>query len=161
MQSITDIRQFARREVDAFLLDVRALSLALSALANLFELTSHLLDGLCERRQLAGDGCDVIPCRHLSRFYAEKADFQANAKERTSVARVEIGGRREGQEVWARWIDGRVQGDREFLKLAGLDPGTRFEDPHAFVELVEKLLDEGTASVVLDLPQRDLPQRQA
>jgi transposase len=28
------------------------------------------------------------------------------------VARVEIGGRRQGQEVWARWIDGRVQGDR-------------------------------------------------
>ena len=71
------------------------------------------------------------------------------------MARVEIGGRREGQEVWARWIDGRVQGDREFLKVAGLDPGTRFEDPHAFVELIENLLDEGSASVVLDVPQRD------
>ena len=59
------------------------------------------------------------------------------------MARVEIGGRREGQEVWARWIDGRVQGDREFLKIAGLDPGTRFEDPHAFVELIEKLLRQG------------------
>jgi len=70
------------------------------------------------------------------------------------VARVEIGGRREGQEVWARWIDGRVQGDREFLKIAGLDPGTRFEDPHAFVELIEGLLDEGTASVVIDVPER-------
>ena len=69
------------------------------------------------------------------------------------VARVEIGGRREGLEVWARWIDGRVQGDREFLKVAGLDPDTRFEDPHAFVELIEKLLDKGSASVVLDLPQ--------
>ena len=69
------------------------------------------------------------------------------------MARVEIGGGREGQEVWARWIDGRVQGDREFLKIAGLDPGTRFEDPHAFVELIEKLLDRGSASVVLDLPQ--------
>ena len=153
MQTVTDIRQFTRREVDALLLDVRALSLAISAFANLFELTRHLLDGLCERRQLAGDGGYVLSCRHLSRFYAEKADFQANAKERTGVARVEIGGRREGQEVWARWIDGRVQGDREFLKLAGLDPGARFEDPHAFVELVETLLDEGTASVVLDLPQ--------
>ena len=71
------------------------------------------------------------------------------------MARVEIGGRRQGQEVWARWIDGRVQGDREFLKAAELDPGTRFEDPHAFVELIEKLLDAGSASVVLDLPQRD------
>ena len=71
------------------------------------------------------------------------------------MARVEIGGRREGQEVWARWIDGRVQGDREFLKVAGLDPGTAFEDPHAFVELIEKLLDAGSASVVLDVPQRD------
>jgi hypothetical protein len=101
------------------LLDVRTLSLALSAFANLLE----------------------------------RADFQANQKEMTGVARVEIGGRREGQEVWARWIDGRVQGEREFLRIAGLDPGTRFEDPHAFVELVEKLLDEGTASIVLDLPQ--------
>jgi hypothetical protein len=78
----------------------------------------------------------------------------ANVKERPGVARVEIGGRREGQEVWVRWIDGRVQGDREFLKIAGLDPGTRFEDPHAFVELIEKLLDKGSASVVLDVPQR-------
>jgi hypothetical protein len=68
------------------------------------------------------------------------------------VARVEIGGRRQGQEVWARWIDGRVQGDREFLKVAGLDPGTRFEDPHAFVELIQGLLDQGTANVVLDVP---------
>ena len=70
------------------------------------------------------------------------------------MARVEIGGRRQGQEVWARWIDGEVQGDREFLKVAGLDPGTRFEDPHAFVELVETLLDKGSASVVLDVPER-------
>jgi hypothetical protein len=72
--------------------------------------------------------------------------------EGTWVARVEIGGRRGGQDVWARWIDGRVQGDREFLSVAGLDPETRFEDPHAFVELIEELLDKGTASVVLDVP---------
>ena len=70
------------------------------------------------------------------------------------MARVEIGGRREGHEVWARWIDGRVQGDREFLKVAGLDPGTRFEDPHAFAELIEGLLDEGSESVVIDVPER-------
>jgi hypothetical protein len=63
------------------LLDVRALSLVLSAFANLFELTRHLLDGLCERRQLAGDSRYVLSCRHLSQFYAEKTDFQANAKE--------------------------------------------------------------------------------
>lgn len=68
------------------------------------------------------------------------------------MARVEIGGRRQGQDVWARWIDGRVQGDREFLRLAGLDPGTAFDDPHAFVELVEGLLDPGTATVVADVP---------
>jgi hypothetical protein len=68
------------------------------------------------------------------------------------VARVEIGGRRLGQDVWARWIDGRVQGDRGLLRVAGLDPGTRFEDPHAFAELVERFLDEGTATVVLDVP---------
>jgi hypothetical protein len=70
------------------------------------------------------------------------------------VARVEIGGRREGQDVWARWIDGRVQGDRGLLLVAGLDPGTSFEDPHAFVELVEGFLDEGTATVVRDLLPR-------
>jgi hypothetical protein len=56
--------------------------------------------------------------------------------------------------VWARWIDGHVQGDREFLGAAGLDPGTRFEDPHAFVELIQGLLDEGTATVVLDVPSK-------
>jgi hypothetical protein len=72
----------------------------------------------------------------------------------TSVARVEIGGRREGHEVWARWIDGAVQGDREFLKVAGLDPGTRFEDPHAFVELIQGLLDQESATVVSDVPPR-------
>jgi hypothetical protein len=68
------------------------------------------------------------------------------------LARVEIGGRRAGQDVWARWIDGAVQGDRELLKIAGLDPDTRFEDPHAFVELIQALLDEGSATVVLDIP---------
>jgi DNA-binding NarL/FixJ family response regulator len=67
-------------------------------------------------------------------------------------SRVEIGGRRQGQEVWARWIDGSVQGDREFLSLAGLDPDIRFEDPHAFVELIKRLLDEGSVNVVLDVP---------
>lgn len=68
------------------------------------------------------------------------------------MARVEIGGRRQGQDVWARWVDGRVQGDRELLRVAGLDPRARFEDPHAFTELVEGLLDQGTAAVVRDLP---------
>jgi hypothetical protein len=38
--------------------------------------------------------------------------------------------------------------------VAGLDPGTRFEDPHAFVELIQALLDKGTATVVLDLPPK-------
>ena len=70
------------------------------------------------------------------------------------MARVELGGRRGVQEVWARWIDERVQGDREFLGVAGLDAGRSFEDPHAFVELIEGLLDEDTASVVLDRPPR-------
>jgi len=70
------------------------------------------------------------------------------------VARVEIVGRRQAQEVWARWIDGHVQGDREFLKVAGLDPGTRFEDPYAFVELIQGLLDKGSETVVFDVPPR-------
>jgi hypothetical protein len=70
----------------------------------------------------------------------------------SGVARVEILGRREGQEVWARRIDGHIQGDREFLK-AGLDSGTRFDDPHAFAELIEGLLDEGSESVVIDVPE--------
>ena len=56
--------------------------------------------------------------------------------------------------MWARWIDGGVQGDREFLKVAGLDSGTRFDDPHAFAELIEGLLDEGSESVVIDVPER-------
>ena len=56
--------------------------------------------------------------------------------------------------MWARWIDGRVQGDREFLRIAGLDPGTPFEDPHEFTELVEGLLDKGTAIVVTDVPPK-------
>ena len=85
MQAVTDIRQFTRREIDALLLDVRALLLALSAFANLFELTGHLLDGLCEGRQLAGDGRYVIFCCHLGRFYAGTADFQADAKDKTGV----------------------------------------------------------------------------
>ena len=68
------------------------------------------------------------------------------------MARVEIGGRRQGLDVWARWVDGRVEGDRGLLRVAGLDPGTRFEDPHAFAELVEGFLDEGTATVVSDVP---------
>jgi hypothetical protein len=75
-------------------------------------------------------------------------------RKKVSVARVEIGGRRQGQDVWARWIDGRVQGDRELLRVAGLDPGTRFEDPHEFAELVEGLLDHGTATVVFDVPPK-------
>ena len=48
--------------------------------------------------------------------------------------------------------DHRVQGDRAFLKVAGLDPDTPLEDPHAFIELVEGLLDPGTATVVADIP---------
>ena len=59
--------------------------------------------------------------------------------------------------MWARWIDGAVQGDREFLKVAGLDPDTRFEDPHAFVEQIQALLDKGSATVVLDIPPRPSP----
>jgi hypothetical protein len=47
-----------------------------------------------------------------------------------------------------------VQGDREFLKVAGLDPGTRFEDAYAFAELIKGLLDEGSESVVIDVPER-------
>jgi hypothetical protein len=59
--------------------------------------------------------------------------------------------------VWARWIDGAVQGDRGFLKVAGLDPDTRFEDPHVFVEQIQALLDEGSATVVLDIPPGPSP----
>ena len=85
---------------------------------------------------------------------SDRTHANISLKGGTCVARVEIGGRRQGQDVWARWIDGRVQGDRELLRVAGLDPGTRFEDPHAFVELVQGLLDQGTANVVLDVPPR-------
>jgi hypothetical protein len=47
-----------------------------------------------------------------------------------------------------------VQGDRGLLRVAGLEPGTSFEDPHAFVELVDGFLDDGTATVVLDVPPK-------
>jgi hypothetical protein len=50
-----------------------------------------------------------------------------------------------------RWARARRQG---ILRVAGLDPGTRFEDPHAFVELIQELLDKGSANVVLDIPPR-------
>ena len=109
------------------------------------------LVGATPRRQRHG----VYDTTSASRSAVGACQYlNTNAKEGTLVARVEIGGRRGGQEVWARWIDGRVQGDREFLIVAGLDPGTRFEDPHAFAELIEGLLDEGSASVVIDVPER-------
>ena len=47
-----------------------------------------------------------------------------------------------------------MQGDREFLRVARLDPGTRLEDPDAFVELIQGLLDQGTATAVLDVLPR-------
>ena len=49
---------------------------------------------------------------------------------------------------------GTCKATGEFLRVAGLDPGTRFEDPHAFVELIQGLLDQGTANVILDVPPR-------
>jgi hypothetical protein len=52
-----------------------------------------------------------------------------------------------------RWARARRQ---EFLRVAGLDPGTRFEDPHAFVELIQELLDKGSANVVLDVRRGQL-----
>lgn len=107
----------------------------------------------CSRENLASRRRDTVTEAWRPRARANIPKNTADRKEEASVARVEIGGRREGQEVWARWIDGRVQGDREFLKVAGLDPGIRFEDPHAFVELIERLLDEGSESVVIDVPE--------
>ena len=53
-----------------------------------------------------------------------------------------------------RWGRARRQG---IFKVAGLDPDTRFEDPHAFVELIQALLDEGSATVVLDIPPGPSP----
>jgi hypothetical protein len=49
---------------------------------------------------------------------------------------------------------GACKATGEFLRIAGLDPGTRFEDPHAFVELVEGLLDAGSVNTVLDVPPK-------
>jgi hypothetical protein len=89
-----------------------------------------------------------------ARSELRRTGARSRRKKGLALARVEIGGRRQGQDVWARWIDGRVQGDRELLKVAGLDPSTRFEDPHEFVELIQGLLDTGTANVVLDVPPR-------
>jgi hypothetical protein len=47
-----------------------------------------------------------------------------------------------------------VQGDRGLLTAVGPRSGYTFEDPHAFVELIQELLDQGTTTVVLDLPPR-------
>jgi hypothetical protein len=60
LQALADIGQFSCREVYALLLGVRALAVALGPLANLFELTRHLLHGVGEGRQLAGDARDVL-----------------------------------------------------------------------------------------------------
>ena len=67
LQTVTDLRELSRREVDALLLDLRAflllvgpLPLAVSALAKRLELTGHLLDGPGELGQLFGDDRRVL-----------------------------------------------------------------------------------------------------
>ncbi len=65
MQTLTDLGQFSRREVNALLLGVRALLLAVSALANRLELFFHQLDGVSEVGQLRGDAPDVLVVRHF------------------------------------------------------------------------------------------------
>jgi hypothetical protein len=92
--------------------------------------------GTCTQAELSPD--------RATRWQDRLSPSLDERNEGAGVARVEIGGRRQGQEVWARRIDGHVQGDREFLRVAGLDPGTPFEDPHAFVELIQGLLDPGS-----------------
>jgi hypothetical protein len=60
LQARADLRQFARREVDALLLRIRAL-------ANGAELVGHALDRLSKVGKLAGDERRVISLRHLPR----------------------------------------------------------------------------------------------
>jgi hypothetical protein len=58
--------------VNALLLGVRALSVILSALANFFQLTGHLLHGAGEGGQLASDARDVLFGCHAGQFYARR-----------------------------------------------------------------------------------------
>ena len=68
MQALTDLGQFSRREVDAFLLRVSALLLTLSARKNRLELRFHRLDGVGEISQLGSDAGDVLVVGHLCRI---------------------------------------------------------------------------------------------
>ena len=67
----------------------------------------------------------AIPCTHVSGRGSRRpsavhrgcgALLAIDGTEEGECGRVEIGEWRQGQDVWARWIDGRVQGDRELLR---------------------------------------------
>jgi hypothetical protein len=60
LQTVTDLGELSRGEIDALLLDVCALLLTFSARAKRLELALQLLNGMGEIRQLAGDRGDVV-----------------------------------------------------------------------------------------------------
>ena len=77
MQTIADVGQLTCRELDALLLRIRALPFALRPLTNFFELTCHLLHGLGESCQLAGDGRYVFSGCHAYRFQAPQGRLES------------------------------------------------------------------------------------
>jgi peptidoglycan/LPS O-acetylase OafA/YrhL len=77
LQTLADFSQFSRREVDALLLGIRPLLLALSAHTECLELGRHLLNGARELGQLGCDGGDVLSVGHAAGFYAASVDTKA------------------------------------------------------------------------------------
>ena len=69
------------------------------------------------------------------------------------MARVEIGGRRQGLDVWARWIDGRARRPRNSSASPASTRARALTIRTRSRSLVEGFLDPGTANVVLDVPR--------
>ena len=60
MEAVADLPEFLRRDVDALLLGIRALSLALGSKAERLQLRFHLLHCPGELSQLSRDACYVF-----------------------------------------------------------------------------------------------------
>ena len=60
LQTLADLGEFSRREVNSLLLSVRAALLSLGSQAHRFKLVLHLFHAVSEISQLAGDCRDVF-----------------------------------------------------------------------------------------------------
>jgi hypothetical protein len=65
LQTLTDLGQLSRRKVDAFLLNIRALLLSVSANTKRLELIRQLCDSVSQISQLPCDERSVLFRRHL------------------------------------------------------------------------------------------------